>query len=74
MNGSEIVKTYLKTNGYDGLYNESMDCGCESSDLIACGELGEDCQPGFRQKCDPETCVIGGDCDFHIGSEKELQS
>ena len=65
MTVTEIVKKYLKENGYDGLYSE--DCGCEVDDLAPCCEYGMECESGYRLPCDPKTCTADGDCDFHIG-------
>ena len=64
----EIVIEYLENNGYDGLYAD--DCGCPIDDLFLY-ECGTDCQPGYKTACDPDTCTLDGDCDFHIGPEKE---
>lgn len=55
-----IIVEYLKEHGFDGLFNESGECGCELEDLAPCWNLGEDCEPGFKVPCD---C---GDHDFHI--------
>jgi hypothetical protein len=71
MTVNEIVQEYLKSNGYDGLYNE--DCGCKIDDLCPCGIEGVwDCKAGYVRKCDPGTCPADGDCEWHIGpKEKE---
>ena len=50
---SDIVRWYLKENGYDGLYYE--ECGCEIDDLFPCGEPSLSCAAGYRNNC--ETCV-----------------
>lgn len=71
MDLKRIAEAYLKTNGYDGLYNDLIACGCEISDLMCCNEPSNNCQPGFKQKCNPETCEFGGDCEFHMGAEKD---
>ena len=71
MNVKEIVAEYLKSHGYDGLYHDS-ECGCEVSDLMPCCiEMPPNCESGYKVKCDPETCLADGNCDFHIGPEKE---
>lgn len=46
----EIVRDYLKANGYDGLaYTDGWDgCGCGLDDLIACGEACHMCRPAYR--------------------------
>ena len=54
----EIVIDYLKANGYDGLYSTSRfcdECVCLLADFEPCGEVLEDCAPGYRNDC--ETCV-----------------
>jgi hypothetical protein len=38
MNVKEIIETYLKENGYDGLQNyDDTDCACYLDDLCPCG-------------------------------------
>lgn len=64
MNVQEIVASYLREHGYDGLFNEEAECACELGDLNACGELGAGCEAGYRVPC---TC---GDHDWHIVSSK----
>lgn len=66
MNVREIITKYLKDNGYDGLYYND-ECGCELKELITCGNVDEDCKPGHKIKCDPDTCINGGGCAWHIG-------
>jgi len=63
MNLKEIVVTYLKDNGYDGLCNE--DCGCALDDLICCEEPKPDCEPGYMGPCD-----CGESCPWHIVETK----
>lgn len=40
MEVQEIVAVWLKDNGYDGLFSEDYECGCEISDLMPCSEPG----------------------------------
>jgi hypothetical protein len=35
----EIIKQHLIDNGFDGLYNEDLGCGCELADLEPCDAL-----------------------------------
>lgn len=60
MNTKEIVKEYLKNNGYDGLINENGDCGCLIDDLVPCmdGDGFDNCIPGYKTPCD---------CSEHYG-------
>ncbi len=45
----DIVKEYLKVNGYDGLANPGLECGCGLEDFRPCCEFGMDCEPGYKQ-------------------------
>ena len=45
----DIVKMWLKDNGYSGLCGE--DCGCYIDDLMPCGECMDTCQAGYKVKC-----------------------
>ena len=67
---TDIVTQYLKAHGYDGLFNDYMECGCRLGDLHPCdaGPPGE-CEPGHLVPCDPETCVADGS-EWHIGERK----
>jgi len=70
----DIVKQYLVANGFDGLFHES-NCACQLSDLCPCGEYFGDCEPGYKTTCDgpyddPDQAWCGGDCGFHISSER----
>jgi len=49
MNVKEIVKDWLKTHGYDGLYTD--DCGCLIDDLMPCSGYGciETCEAGIAK-------------------------
>lgn len=62
MNIRQIVKKYLKDNGYDGLCGEG--CGCQISELFCCECPEMDyCQPGYKITCPGEKmCPISEDC------------
>jgi hypothetical protein len=64
-----IVADWLREHGYEGLYWQSGDCGCELADLMPCGEPNPSCKAGYRGPCD-EHCELGGGCDFHILKSK----
>jgi hypothetical protein len=66
----EIVRSHLAREGYDGLYSPRRGCACRLADLAPCGEIGGDCWAGYETKCEPETCPIDGDCDFHIANQR----
>ena len=75
MNVREIVTKYLKDMEYDGLCCDGV--GCLIDDLMPCTGLWDSgpelarCKPGYKTKCDPETCPADGDCPWHVGPEKE---
>ena len=62
LNVREILRHWLKANGYDGLGCFDGDpCGCVLDDLISCDEcFCPDCSPGYLGP-DPS-----GDCDWLI--------
>ena len=50
MDCKEIITGYLIKNGYGGLYNPDVPCGCELGDLMpCCGEVF-DCAPGYKHQ------------------------
>lgn len=58
MNVKEILVSWLKSHGYDGLYSE--DCGCSIDNLFLCGgnSFFEDCKPGVKSESN-ESTIIG---------------
>lgn len=68
----EIVKEWLKSNGYGGLY--SGECGCCLDDLAPCSCMDEDCEPGYKKiktEACKKDCMFEEDCeDFCIVKEK----
>jgi hypothetical protein len=48
MDCKDIVEAYLKEHGFDGLFNDWGECGCELGDLFPCCESISDCQPGYK--------------------------
>jgi hypothetical protein len=64
LTGREIIKEYLVSNGYDGLFNPKL-CACGIDDLYPCGGEGVlDCKAGFWQPCDCNKHY------FQIGEDK----
>lgn len=62
----DIVKKFLKDNGFDGLFNVNGECACDVKSLCPCdGEITE-CEPGYRI----EGCICGQGCDYHIVRDK----
>jgi len=71
MNIRDILRQWLQSNGYEGLY-EPGECCCEINDLCPCSapDIPIGCQPGVKMPCPgPSECNCDGDCDFHIGSK-----
>ena len=50
----DIIISYLKSNGYDGLCN--VECGCGVDDLFPCDRPEEGCVPAHKVECDPTEC------------------
>ncbi len=58
MTVKEILETYLKENGYDGLYNnyglqndDGEECGCFcflEKYFCLCDDISPDCKPGIK--------------------------
>jgi len=48
----KIIRTYLKYNGFDGLFSEQDACACEIENLMPCDcLLILDCEPGIKCTC-----------------------
>jgi hypothetical protein len=70
MNVHEIVEQYLVAHGYDGLYSEHGECGCDIEHLGCCDDVQAGCQPGYKRMGCNDDCGEG--CDFHIVATQEL--
>ena len=55
MNVEQIVREYLETNGYDGLFNENGECGCDLEDFMPCGFQETLCVAGHKEKPAPDS-------------------
>jgi hypothetical protein len=55
----QFIRDRLRAEGYDGLCNPVLECGCPLDDLFACGEPEiNDCQPAhFRNRIDSCSCT-----------------
>ena len=62
----DVVRNHLCQHGFDGLVSCDRDCACEVDNLMPCGEMRYDCEPGHKAACDPSDCSADGNCDFHI--------
>ena len=61
----EMIRSYLKQYGYDGLYCPNGDCGCKVGDLIPCSTFDpEECSAGYLTKAEG--------IRWGIGPEKEV--
>ena len=78
----QIIKEYLRENGFVGLVNVEMPCGCEKEGLCPCDCIDIDnCQPA-RLRCFDPRCGDGGDgdifycnrnpetCEYKVGDSK----
>jgi hypothetical protein len=63
----DIIKKYLKDNGFSGLYSPAADCGCDMEDLFACGEDCTGCEPGYKIE-DPT-----GEHNYLITTKKSIK-
>lgn len=66
MNVKQIIETYLKENGFDGLFNTDGECACLIGDFMPCGMVSDECEAGYKKDCDCE----GQTCNFHVTAEK----
>lgn len=74
MNVKEIIEKHLRDNGFDGLVNTDIPCGCLIGELIICDSVDyRDCKPGYKATC-TDKCEHdrGDDPDdaWHIQAEK----
>lgn len=44
----DILAYWLKANGYDGLCNSDMECGCSIDDLIPCDAPCDKCEAAYQ--------------------------
>ena len=64
----DMIRTYLKKNGYSGLYEDNDGCGCSIEDLMPCDSMIINCKAGYRVKCN-KLCYHEPS-DFHTQSTK----
>jgi hypothetical protein len=63
MNCEDIILNYLEENGYDGLVNIWLECGCQIGEIALCESLNlSDCSPAYKHHCDK--CKIFPSCDL----------
>ena len=61
----EIIASWLRAHGFDGLVADMEECGCSVDDLAPCGGPFGSCRPGYKGP-DPS-----GECDSLIYSTRE---
>jgi len=66
MTVDEIIRDWLRSHGYDGLYQDDGECACLFIDLRFCEDGGGTCKAGVLGRCNPETCANGGCHTWHI--------
>ena len=68
-----IIEKYLKDNGFDGLCDPALECGCGLDDFMPCGGEGViDCQPAYKHVCMPELkkkLYLEGECPLDCCGE-----
>lgn len=84
MNVRDIIEDYLQANGYTGLVNEEIPCGCVLGDLepqgdCMCGDVCDagyvhyckDCPKEIQEECTVDGCPCAG--GYCVGPEKEVK-
>jgi len=69
MEVTDIVIEYINKNGFDGLYNPDLECGCGLDDFFHCGDLKMECTTVYRHES-AETCPL--DCNMDCFNNKEF--
>ena len=65
-----MVRDRLIDDGYDGLYNENGECGCDLNSLMPCECISDDCRAGYKVPCD--CCDDDCEHDWMIVPEKTI--
>jgi len=56
-----IVKHWLKANGYDGLCDDDVECGCQLADLMPCDDPSlVHCVAGYREERHGHWIIVPG--------------
>lgn len=77
MNVKKIITEYLKANGYDGLCNPDLPCGCGLDNLFPCEDcelIMATCQPAYKFDCPVHGTIYGpdkekSDCAYCVEEE-----
>lgn len=79
MTVKEIMREWLKSNGYDGLCSPGY-CGCDLDDLMACcSESVTMCEPAYKRHCDRcaygpnyyKSCPANDDYDYLMSVDRD---
>ena len=55
MNVGLIIKQFINDNGFDGLVNCHIECGCDKDDLAPCGQPNfTHCEAAYKTLKDSE--------------------
>ena len=69
MTVKEIIEKYLKENGYGGILNVNVPCGCFLDDLVVCDGPCHECQPGYVRMCEEEDSEFSGHPCVYLNKE-----
>jgi len=58
----DMVLKWLEDSEYDGLCNETIECGCGKDDLMPCDSVLPDCQAAYRW--DRDKCKAFSSCEY----------
>lgn len=72
MTSGKIIESFLKENGFDGLFNTDNECACFLGDLFPCiDSFSTECRPGYKAKCTKDCQHDGAEFgDWHIQEGK----
>jgi len=69
MEVADIVLNYILQNGFNGLYNSDLECGCCDGEFFSCGDLKMECSVGYIHKS-AESCPP--DCKMNCFDNREF--
>jgi hypothetical protein len=67
----DLVKEWLASHGYDGLYDADDECGCTIDDLAPCDGINKDCTPGYKVRECADGCGLWTVGPDKPGAEEE---
>ena len=72
MDAREIIATWLREHGYDGLFNPGV-CGCLIDDLIPCDGPCSNCEAGYKADAEPDSEFYDGPGSWVIQRERPVK-